>query len=223
MLPNPKNNKKSNSSFPNLADTNTVDEAKEAQKKAQNKRKIIILSLIFTTGFSFLFWSFKSIEKFTQNLPSFSSNFKLKIPKFTFNKINQTTSSSSSKLSKYLEKSPINWSIYLSLDSNYLSPIFESNSKSFATNDNLVKIIDSLNAVKLLPQSLTASSLPQGLNFQEINNSSGGLYYQGLVSLPKNKILILVNYQDSNDTTQVENNLPTLIEHLYWYAVSFLD
>lgn len=222
MLPNPKNNKKNNNAFSNLSQT-PIDEALENQKKIQSKRRSIIIALILTTGFSFIFWSIKSIEQLIKNPPRFNLNLISKLPKFTFTKPIQRQLPSSSNLSKYLEKSPINWSIFVSLDSNYSVPIFEFQSESLKVNDNLTQITNQLNSINPSSQSLINSILPQGLHFQEKINNSTNVSYQGLVNLPKNKILILINQNNSVDSSLIQTELPILIDHLYWYAVSFLN
>lgn len=221
MLPNPKDNKKNNA-FSKLPET-PVDEAQENLKKIQNKRRAIIIALILTTGFSFIFWSFKSIEKIIKNPPQFNFNLSSKLPKITFNKSNKTQFPSSTNLSNYLEKSPINWSIYISLDSNFSSPVFEYQPQILKTGENIDQIINQLSSISPSSESLVSSVLPQGLNFQEKIENSTNIYYRGLINLPKNKILILINQNNSPNASLLQTELPILVDHLYWYAVSFLD
>ena len=221
MLPNPKDNKKNNA-FSKLSDT-PVDEAQENLKKIKTKRRAIIIALILTTGFSFIFWSFKSIEKIIKNPPQFNLNLTPKLPKITFNKSNKTQLPSSTNLSNYLEKSPINWSIYISLDSNFSSPVFEYQPQILKTGENIDQIINQLSSISPSSESLFSSVLPQGLSFQEKIENSTNIYYRGLINLPKNKILILINQNNSPNASLLQTELPILVDRLYWYAVSFLD
>lgn len=220
MLPNPKNNKNINNLLTNPSEP-VIDEAQVNQKKLQNKRKTIIFSLILTAGLSFLFWSYKSIQSLIKSPPSFNIN--LKLPKLTFNQNNPKTLPSSTDLSKYLQKSPVNWSIYVSLDTDYTKPVFEHQSTLLSINDKISSTVDSLNSVKPASQSLVDSALPQGLLFQEIIDNSQNVYYQGLINLPKNKVLVLVKMNNPTNPNQVQSELPILINHLYWHAVNFLD
>ncbi len=220
MLPNPKNNKNINNLLSNPSES-ALDEAQVNQKKLQNKRKTIIFSLILTAGLSFLFWSYKSIQSTVKSPPHFNINFKL--PKITFNKNNQGNLPSSTNLSKYIQKSPINWSIFVSLDTDYSKPVFEHQPTLLSINNKISSTIDNLNSIKPSSQSLIDSALPQGLSYQEIINDPQNIYYQGLISLPKNKILILVKINNPINSSQIQSELPVLIDHLYWYAVNFFD
>lgn len=219
MLPNPKN-KNLNNLLPNPS-LSTEDEAQVNQKKLQNKRKAIIFSLILTAGLSFLFWSYKSIQSLVKSPPHFNIN--LKLPKLSFNQNIQKNLPSSTDLSKYIQKSPINWSIYVSLDTDYSKPVFEHQPTLLSIDNKISSTIDILNSVKPSSQSLVNSALPQGLSFQEIIDNSQNIYYQGLISLPKNKILILVKINNPTNPSQFQSELPILIDHLYWHAVKFLD
>jgi hypothetical protein len=221
MLPNPKNK-----NIKNLLDNSsesTVNEAEINLKKLKNKRKTIIFSLILTAGLSFLFWSYRSIQSLIRSPPQFNFNLNLKLPKFSLNKNNQTTLPSPTDLSRFLQKSSINWSIFVSLDSDYLNPVFEHASGLLTIDNNLNTTIDKIKAINKSSQSLVNLSLPEGLSFQEIIDISKGVYYQGLVHLPKNKILILIKNNNLTNLSQAQTELPLLIDLLYWHSVNFLN
>lgn len=222
MLPNPKNNKNINNLLTKPTEP-VVNEAEVNQKKLQTKRRTIVYSLALTAGLSLLFWSYKYIQSFIQSpsKPSFSLNFEF--PKLPSIQNNQNTLSSPANLNKFLEKSPITWSVYVSLDTNYSAGVFEHQSNPLKIDNNLKQIIDKLATTKTTSQSLITPSLPQGLSFQETIDNSNGTYYQGLIHLPKNKILILVKNENPPINSQAQAELPLLIDHLYWHAVSFLD
>ena len=222
MLPNPKNSKNINNLLPNSQES-AVNEAEINQKKLQTKRKTIIFSLILTAGLSFIFWSYKSIQSLVKSPPRYNLNLNLKLPKFTSLKNNQTTFPSSTNLTKFLEKSPISWSVFVSLDTDYSKPVFEHQSNLLKIDNNFNPVIEKISATKTSSQSLVNLSLPQGLSFQEIIDSSAGVYYQSLIHLPKNKILILIKNDNSTNLSQAQTDLPLLIDYLYWYAVGFLD
>lgn len=222
MLPNPKNNKNINNLLTKPTEP-VVNEAEVNQKKLQTKRRTIIFSLALTAGLSLLFWSYKHIQSIAKSPPQLNFSMNFKLPKLSFLQNNQSALPSSENLSKYLEKSPIVWSIFVSLDTNYSTAVFEHQSNLLKIDNNLNQIVDKLTTTKITPQSLINPSLPQGLSFQEIIDSSNGSYYQGLIHLPKNKILILIKNEDLTNASQVQAELPLLIDHLYWYAVSFLD
>lgn len=219
MLPNPKN-KNINNLLPNSTET-AVDEAQVNLKKLQVKRKIIIFSLILTAGLSFIFWSYKSVKTFVLSPPKF--NFNINLPKFSFPTNSKTTISNSTDLLKFLKKSPANWSVYVSLDTDYSKPVFEYQSTLLTTDNNFNPLLDKISAIKTSSQSLINLSLPQGLSFQEIIESSSGIYYQGLINLPKNKILILLKNNNPVNSSQIQSEVSSLIDQLYWHAVSFLD
>jgi hypothetical protein len=216
MLPNPKNIKNINNLLSNTSDL-AANEAQVNQKKLQTKRKTIIFSLILTAGLSFIFWSYKAIQPIIKSPPRFNFNLNLKLPKFSFNQISKT------KLSSYLEKSPINWSIFVSLDSDYSKPVFEHQSNLLKIDNDINLVVTRLNVIKFSSQSLVNSSLPQGLTFQEIVDNSNGVYYQGLINLPKNKILILIKNNNQINSSQVQTELSVLVDYLYWHTVGILD
>ena len=222
MLPNPKNNK----NIKNLLDNPSepiVDEAQVNQKKIQTKRKAIIFSLILTAGLSFIFWSYKSAQSLIKSPPQFNFDFKIKLPKFSIQQNDKTSLPSSNSLTKFLEKSSINWSVFVSLDSDYSKPVFEYQPNLLKIDNNLNSMIDKISAVKKSSQSLVNLSLPQGLFFQEIIDNSTGIYYQGLIHLPKNKILFLIKNDNPANLSQSQTDLPLLIDNLYWYAVNYLN
>ncbi len=220
MLPNPKNNKNINNLLQNPQEP-AVDEAQVNLKKLQVKRKIIISSLILTAGLSFIFWSYKSIQSLVSSPPKF--NFNINLPKFSIPQNTSTTTSNSTELTKFIKKSPANWSAFVSLDTDYSKPVFEYQSTLLTTDNKIIPIVDKISAIKTSSQSLINLSLPQGLSFQEIIESSNGIYYQGLVHLPKNKILILIKNNNPISPSQIQTEVSTLIDQLYWHAVSFLD
>lgn len=222
MLPNPKNNKNINNLLPNLQES-AVNEAQVNLKKLQTKRKTIIFSLILTAGLSFIFWGYKSIQSLVQSPSQFNFNLNLRLPKFSSRQNNQTTIPISTDLSNFLEKSQINWSVFVSLDTDYPKSVFEHQSNLLQINNNFNPIIDKISTTKISSQSLVNLVLPQGLTFQEIVDSSTGIDYQGLIHLPKNKILILIKNNNPTNTSQIKTELPLLIDHLYWHAVNFLD
>lgn len=220
MLPNPKNNKNINNLLQNPQEP-AVDEAQVNLKKLQVKRKIIIFSLILTAGLSFIFWSYKSIQSLVSSPPKF--NFNINLPKFSIPQNTSTTTSNSTELTKFLKKSSANWSVYVSLDTDYSKPVFEYQSTLLTTDNKFIPIVDKISAIKTSSQSLINLSLPQGLSFQEIIESSNGIYYQGLIHLPKNKILILIKNNSPINSSEIQAEVSTLIDQVYWHAVSFLD
>ncbi len=221
MLPNPKN-KNINNLLPNPS-VSVEDEAEINQKKLKSKRKIIIFSLVITAGLSFIFWGYKSIQSFVSSPPKFNFNLNFKIPKLSFPQNNLVINTTTSDLSKFLKKSTTSWSIYVSLDTDYSKPVFEHQSTLLKTDNNFNPTIDKISAVAISSKSLINLSLPQGLSFQEIVDGSVGIHYQGLIHLPKNKILILIKNNNPNNSSQVQTELPSLVNHLYWHAVNFLD
>lgn len=222
MLPNPKNNKNINNLLPNLQEP-VVNEALVNQKKLQTKRKTIIFSLILTAGLSFIFWSYKSAQTLVSSPPQFNFNLNIKLPKFSFPQNNKTTTPNSIDLIKFLKKSTANWSVYVSLDTDYSKPVYEYQSTLLTTDNNFSQILDKISTINTSSQSLVNLSLPQGLLFQEIIESSSGIYYQGLIHLPKNKILILLKNNNPINSTQIQTEVPSLINEVYWHAVSFLN
>lgn len=221
MLPNPKN-KNINNLLPNPS-LSAEEEAEINHKKLKSKRKIIIFSLIITAGLSFIFWSIKSIQSLISSTPQFSLNLNLKLPKLSLPKNNFITNRDSSDLLKFIKKSSANWSIYVGLDTDYSKSVFEYQPTLLTPNHNFNSIVEKINLVNKSSQSLVNLTLPQGLFFQEIIDSSSGIYYQGLINLPKNKILILIKNNSSIDNSQIQTEIPKLIDQLYWYAVNFLN
>ncbi len=220
MLPNPKNNKNINNLLLSSSEP-VVDETQVNLKKLQVKRKIIIFSLILTAGLSFIFWSYKSIKTFVSSPPKF--NFNINLAKFSFPTNSKTITPNSAELLKFLKKSPANWSVYASLDTDYSKPVFEYQSTLLTTDNNFNPFLDKISAVKASSQSWVNSSLPQGLFFQEIIESTPVIYYQGLIHLPKNKILILIKNNNLINSSQIQTEISSLINEIYWHAVNFLD
>lgn len=221
MLPNPKNK-----NINNLLSNPTVTAEEEAQinqKKLKTKRKIIIFSLIITAGLSFIFWSIKSVQSLIASPPKSSlfSNFKL--PEFSLPKMNLKNDTQSGDLLKFLKNSPANWSVYVSLDIDYSKPIFEYQSTLLTADNNFNPTLEKINIIKKSSQSLINLKLPEGLLFQEIVDSSSGIYYQGLINLPKNKIFVLIKNNNPVDNSQIQTEIPELIDQIYWYAVEFLN
>lgn len=221
MLPNPKN-KNINNLLPN-PNVSAEDEAQVNQKKLKSKRKIIIFSLIITAGLSFIFWSYKSIQRLVSSSSKLNFNLNINLPRFTFLKNNSATLSDSNGLLKSIKKSTTSWSIFASLDTDYSKPVFEYQSSLSAIDSNINTIVDKITAVKISSQSLLNLTLPQGLSFQEIIDNSVGIYYQGLIHLPKNKILIILKNNNPITPTQIQTEVPSLINDLYWHVVNFLN
>ncbi len=222
MLPNPKNNKNINNLLSNPS-VSAEDEAQSYQKKLKFKRKIIVFSLIITAGLSFIFWVFKSIQSIVSSPPQFNLSLNFKLPKLSLPKNNLITNTGSSDLSKFLKKSTANWSVYVSLDTDYSKPVFEYQSTLLTTDQNFNPLLEKISVTKKSSQSLINLSLPQGLFFQEIIDTSSGIYYQGLIQLPKNKILVLIKNNNSIDNSQIQTEISFLINQLYWYAVGFIN
>lgn len=222
MLPNPKNNKSINNLLSNSVES-SIDEVQNNQKKLQTKRKTIIISLVLTAGLSFIFWSYKSVQSLIKSPKTFNLNLKFKLPKFSFIQNYHSSNPSSANIDKFLDKSLVKWSVFISLDTDYSKPVFEYQSSLFGVNNNFNQIIDKFNTIESSSHSLINLSLPQGLSFQEIVDKSSSVYYQGLIHLPKNKILLLIKNNDLTNDSQAQIELPLLIDHLYWYAVGCLD
>jgi len=222
MLPNPKNTKNINNLLQKPPEP-VVDEALVNQKKLQTKRKTIIFSLVLTAGLSFLFWSYKSIQALIKSPPKININFNFKLPKLGFQQNSQANLSSSPNLEKFFEKSSTNWSVFVSLDTDYTMPVFERQSENLKIDNNIDQIIQKISATKISSQSLVNLSLPQGLSFQEIIDNSKGFFYQSLIHLPKNKILVLIKNDSQINSSQIQTEISTLIDYLYWYAVNFLN
>lgn len=221
MLPNPKNTKTINNLLAKPSDPD-INEAEINQKKLQAKRKAIVISLILTAGLSFIFWGYKSIRSLAQSPPNFNFELNFKLPKFSLPTNNKPGKPSSVDLDKFLEKSSNKWSIFVSLNTDYSNAVFEYQTNLLGPIET-GQIIEKINNTKISSQSLINLSLPQGLLFQETLDSDITTFYHGLIHLPKNKILIIIKNENNTSSAETQSELPLLIEHLYWYAVNFLD
>lgn len=221
MLPNPKN-KNINNLLPNI-ENQGPSEAEINQKKLKNKRFAIILSLFLTVGLSFLFWSFKKIQYIIKSPPSFNLNFKINLPKISINNHFIKNKSDTTRLQKFFQTSSEKWSVLVFLDSNFSQPIFEYQSDLIKNQNDYSEISQKLSQIKPSSQSLINLNLPQGLVFQEFFNHNQNLDYQGLISLPSHKITILIKINQPKNLDQGQNNLPQLVDLIYWYSVSFLN
>lgn len=221
MLPNPKNTKNINNLLAKPSDPD-INEAEINQKKLQAKRKAIVISLILTAGLSFIFWSYKSIRSLAQSPPNFNFELNFKLPKFSLPTNNKPGKPSSVDLDKFLEKSSNKWSIFVSLNTDYSNSVFEYQTDLLGPIET-GEIIEKISNTKISSQSLINLSLPQGLLFQETLDSTSTTFYHGLIHLPKNKILIIIKNENNTNSAETQSELPLLIEHLYWYAVNFLD
>lgn len=221
MLPNPKNTKSINNLLAKPSDPD-INEAEINQKKLQAKRKAVAISLIFTAGLSFIFWGYKSIQSLAQSPQRFNFGLKFKLPKFSLPQNYRTDKPSSADIDKFLEKSLTRWSVFVSLDTDYSTPVFKYQTDLLGVI-NTNQIIEKIDKTKTSSQSLINLSLPQGLLFQETLDSSSTTFYHGLIHLPKNKILIIIKNENTINSVETQSEIPLLIEHLYWYAVNFLD
>jgi len=216
MLPKPEKNKKklvdSNSEISSVADPQA------AQKRAKLKRRLVLLSLFLTVGLSFIFWSVKHIQKILISPPKINFNFQL--PKFNKN-ISVKQNNSPSDLNKYIKTLTESWAVYVSLVPDPKNSIYQ-NSPIFNL-DEIPTIVTHLSSIKSNPQSLVNLSLPEGLLFQESIDLNKNIFYQNIISLPKNKFLLLIKVDNPKNLDQAKKELPLLIEQIYWYSVSQIN
>jgi len=216
MLPKPEKNKKKLSDL-NSENTNTVD-PQAALKRAKLKRRLVLLSLFLTVGLSFIFWSVKHVQKILISPPKINFNFQL--PKFN-QSISVKKTNSSADLDKYIKTLTENWVVYVSSVSDPKISIYQ-NSPIFNL-DEIPTIITHLSTIKSSPQSLVNLNLPQGLLFQESIDSTKNLFYQNIISLPQNKLLLLIKVDNPKNLDQAKQELPLLIDQIYWYSVSKIN
>ena len=209
MLPKPDKNKIEKS----------VVDPQIIKKRLQNKHRLVLLSLFLTVGLSFIFWSYRHLQKILISPPKFDLNFKINLPQF-HPKISLKNSTSPADLDKYIKSLPENWSVFVTSISDQNNPIYQHN---FTSSANLSEIIQKLSSQKPSDQSLIGLTLPEGLLFQESFNSDQNFTYQNIISLPQNKLLFLINIDHPKNIDQAQKELPILINKIYWYSVDQIN
>lgn len=210
MLPKPEKNKKNLDS-----DLPKIDDPVVLAKKAKNKRRLIIISLVLTVGISLIFWTYRFLKN---NIQSFS------LPKinltshFSFLKINPKIKheavSFDDDVQKIISSSNESWSFFISqIPLN--SPLWQKDFDS----QNLDNIIQKVSSASSTTQSQFDSNLPQGLKIQEIISESSEFIYQSIITTPSQKFLIIIQNKNPKNINFTKSLLPKLINQLYWDAI----
>lgn len=200
VLPKPeKNQKKLN------AQQLTLTDITQNGQKIQRKRRLLYLSLFLTIGLSFIFWIFRY---FSHPFPSF---------------LNIKPISRSIPVSSKLEKDVISLisqknssvSVYVFYQKSSQTPLIWTNNQPLFQNINPVETEkEIINSDQL--SSLLSSSLPSGAVVKElIKDSPGEIIFSVHITIPGQKILIVVNIKGSAPDS-FKPQLPRLIQTIYW-------
>ncbi|MFA5750094.1 MAG: hypothetical protein WC895_02645 [Candidatus Shapirobacteria bacterium] len=220
MLPKQEKNKRLNQLVIDTEDKLKTD-TQLAQKRIKTKRRLVLISLFLTVGLSLIFWSFRSLQKISISPPKINFNFKINLPKTNKN-ISLKNTNSSEDVDKYIKSLNNNWSIFISLVSKPNTPLYKY-SPDLVLKDNNPDTLKRLSSIPTNTQSSIDLNLPQGLLFQEYLNSDINFTYQNIISLPKNKLLFLIKIDNPKNIDQVKQELPLLIDKIYWYSVSQIN
>lgn len=191
MLPKPEKIKKNSSAEQlDLVDTLSLE------KKIKNKRHFVLISLILTTGLSFIFLTYKTFPKIKINfkLPE----IKMSDIKLSYNNFNLT-------INQIISQDQNHWSIYAKTLSNTSS--YSLNSQDLTTNSDT--LVSNLSKLPFSQNSLIQNSLPQGTKIQESETNY-------LITTPAQKILFefKINGQNLEPSKKL---IPSLVEKIYWY------
>lgn len=218
MLPKSEKNKKLNNL---LADpvSQAENEAVVYQKRLKTKRHLILVSLILTTGVSLIFWGYRIGQKIINSPSKINFDFKINLPKINLKFLPQKNNLSDFEIKEFFKNSKIDWSVLTAFSSNSSQSVFQYN---YPVN-NLDPIVTNLLKIKPSSQSLINLDLPQGLSFQEQIKTDDGIIYQNLISLPQDKIIIVINLKSIDNVESIKSDLSNLVNLLYWYSVSHLN
>lgn len=217
MLPKPEKGKKINNNL--LSDSEITKESDEviAAKKTKTKRRLILISLIATTGLSLIFWTVRGVKAFIDSPKSkFDLHFNFKLPDIKFKSNYQDShKSSDNNLNQFL--SDKNWSIIIFKNNNYNNPIYQSN---FSGSINIESILSDLNKIKTTESSDLVNNLPQGFLFQEkLDTSSNPYFYGNIITLPSGHLTFIIQNHDQSSES-FPQDISKFINIAYWYAIS---
>jgi hypothetical protein len=217
MLPKPEKKQKLNNNL--LSDSEITKESDEviAAKRIKTKRRLILISLIFTAGLSLIFWTVRGVKSFLDSPePKFDFHFNFKLPDLKFKSNKQVVNKSTdNNLNQFL--SGKNWSVIIIKNNDLPKPVYQFNSDQFT--GQIDSLISDLNKIKATENSNILTNLPQGLLFQEkIDTISKPYFYGNIITLPGSHLTFMIYNQ--NQSQNFSKEISEFINLAYWYTIS---
>jgi len=209
MLPKPEKNKKVTETS---GSENPQDPAVLA-KKLKNKRRLVLITIIATVGLSVIFSTYRFCKDFIDQKKTSNFSFDFKIP--DINIPSQKNFSIESNVKKDVGSFYDESSFYIGIASPS-SVIWKKDSQN---NFDSQTIDDISQRISKLPPSTSdlSKQLPEGIVVQESLADKDSFDYQTIITTPKQKFLIII--QNPQNDSNLKNNLPTIINKIYWDLV----
>jgi hypothetical protein len=203
MLPKPEKNKKSSS-----AQQLDLVESISSEDKVKKKRTIILLFLSFFVGLSLIFSFYRLVR---QKIAQKSSL----LPAIDLPSLSLSPSAPAQAL-EIIAADPASWSIYLQ------SPGFTwSYPDDNLPDPEILSGIDQQLASASTSSAPLSQLLPQGALIKQVDSNQPD-YYQTAVRIivPQNQITLIIRVSNSPNPDASRQLIPSLVQKLYWYAVS---
>jgi hypothetical protein len=211
MLPKVDKNKKQ---FPQGQFPDKKPDPLSDKKSLKKKRRLILFSLLITVGLSLIFWTYRSVKTLLNKDQPISFKINLPSPNFNFNnKVKDKSKDFNKEMEKILSSTSNDLALYITDNSPDKVFIWQKNQQSIFTKKDLASIKNEINSLQPSSKNSLNLDLPQGLTFQEINDSN---QYFLQINLPGRKLLILIS---SNQP----QNFPSLIQSVYWNYIESLN
>jgi len=211
MLPKVDKNKKT---FPQDQLSEKENERLKKEKHVKKKRRLVLFSLIFTVGLSFIFWTYRTTKNFIDQGEKLSVKFNISLPKFDFSR--EKSHDFDHQMERIISSECKDISLYITDDNPDHPFIWQKNKDLILLNNDLSSIKEKVNSIQPTTQSSMNLNLPQGLTFQEISYNQGSHQHFLQINLPGRNLLILISASQQQDCSK-------LIESIYWNYLDSLN
>lgn len=200
MLPKPekKSKKAKNEQLDLVAQ---IDE----KKICENKRRWLFVTIFFTIGLSFIFYTYRHISKIFINFqnPFISNNFKKTSPKtYNLNSVNQMIKNDKNVWSLYVQGDDKNYSINIDNPQSIIEKFKTVENNNF---DNPPEVF---------------SSIPKGLKFKFLEIKDTNIYEISAIIYTPSKILnIYLKVFGSNNFQNSGQLIPKVLDDIYWQVI----